>query len=40
MVFLNSKLCDNAATNAKSENARSMIEASSVGKREYEGKGI
>jgi hypothetical protein len=33
------KHCDNAATNANSENARSRMEASSVGKCEYGGKG-
>jgi hypothetical protein len=31
--------CDNAAINANSENARSRMEASSVGKREYGDKG-
>jgi hypothetical protein len=33
------KQCDNAATNANSENGRSRMEASSVGKRGYGGKG-
>jgi hypothetical protein len=33
------KHCDNAATNANSENTRSRMEASSAGKSEYEGKG-
>jgi hypothetical protein len=33
------KYCDNAATNANSENARSRMVASSAGKREYGGKG-
>jgi hypothetical protein len=33
------KHCDNAATNANSENARSRIEARSAGKRAYGGKG-
>jgi hypothetical protein len=33
------KHCDKAATNANSKNARSRMEASSVGKREYGGKG-
>jgi hypothetical protein len=33
------KHCDNAATNGKRENARSRMEASSVGKREYRDKG-
>jgi hypothetical protein len=31
--------CDNAATNVNSKNARSRMEASSVGKHEYRGKG-
>jgi hypothetical protein len=32
------KHCDNAATNANSENGRNRMVASSVGKREYGGK--
>jgi hypothetical protein len=33
------KHCDNAETNANSENARSRMEVSSTGKRAYGGKG-
>jgi hypothetical protein len=33
------KHCDNVVTNANSENARSRMEASSAGNREYRGKG-
>jgi hypothetical protein len=36
--FLNTKHCDNMATNVNSENGRSRIEESSAGKHEYGGK--
>jgi hypothetical protein len=36
-VLSEHKHCDNAAANANSESARSRMEASSVGKRGYEG---
>jgi hypothetical protein len=37
-VFSEHKHCDNAATIANSENARSKMGASSAGKHEYGGK--
>jgi hypothetical protein len=36
--FLNTKNCDNAATNANSENAGSRMETSSVGEARVRGK--